>query len=245
MMGIRRQHISQRIRSEATKTIEKSNRLGEFLVYLPLVGAVAAVTFDLGYFSGIDINLFTLFSLSEHISFSIEATPIVFVVMFVMLAIATAGGRISSIQSKIETMNEQMLGDGTLRALLLSAGIALALIKHFWPEYIFAITFGGLAITSILLLAARPKILKSQFNQLLMMTFAILFGVFCLGHFFAQSYITDGHIYQRIETTTGKMDGKLIRSGDRGMLFVDTASNVVFIKWDEITRIQQLSNVPH
>ena len=244
-MGIRRQHIFQRMRSEATKTTEPNNRLSDFLVYLPLVGAVAAVTFDLGYFSGIDINLFTLFSLSEHIMFSIEATPVVFAVMFAMLAIATAGGGISSIQSKIETLEEPIVGYGFLGSFFLLATVTLALTKQFWPEHRWTVALVILAVGSILLIAGRPKILRSQSNQLLIVTFAILFGVFCLGHFLAQSYIADGQIFQRIETTTGKMDGKLIRSGDRGMLFVDTASNIAFIKWDEITRIQQLSHVPH
>jgi hypothetical protein len=47
----------------------------DYLVILPVIGTVCAVTFDVGYFYGIDINLFTLFSLSEHVLFSIEALP--------------------------------------------------------------------------------------------------------------------------------------------------------------------------
>ncbi|MBI5313368.1 MAG: hypothetical protein HZB28_09680 [Methylocystis sp.] len=49
-----------------------------------LISAVAvsvAVTFNLGYFYGIDINLFTLFSLSEHILFAVEALPIAFIIV--------------------------------------------------------------------------------------------------------------------------------------------------------------------
>jgi hypothetical protein len=55
----------------------------DYLVILPVIGTVSAVTFDVGYFYGIDINLFTLFSLSEHVLFSIEALPWAFSVVVV------------------------------------------------------------------------------------------------------------------------------------------------------------------
>src|SRR5579862_3972812 len=43
--------------------------------YLSYLIALLAVTFDVGYFSALDINLFTIFSVSEHLLFSLEAIP--------------------------------------------------------------------------------------------------------------------------------------------------------------------------
>jgi hypothetical protein len=47
----------------------------ELLVLIPLVGTALAVAFDVGYFTGVDINFFTFFSLSEHIVFALEVLP--------------------------------------------------------------------------------------------------------------------------------------------------------------------------
>ena len=81
-MGMRRLQNSQRMRAQVSKgTLLNGlpDTLKDFLIPLPIFGTFAAVVFDVGYFYGIDINLFTLFTLSEHILFSIEALPFVFV----------------------------------------------------------------------------------------------------------------------------------------------------------------------
>jgi hypothetical protein len=38
-----------------------------YLAYIPLLGAAVALSFDVGCFYAIQINLFTMFTLSEHI----------------------------------------------------------------------------------------------------------------------------------------------------------------------------------
>jgi hypothetical protein len=47
----------------------------EFLVTLPVLGSALAVTFDVGYFTALDINYFNIFSISEHITFALEVLP--------------------------------------------------------------------------------------------------------------------------------------------------------------------------
>jgi hypothetical protein len=54
-----------------------------FLV-LPIAGSLAAITFDVGYFNGIGLEYFTLFSLSEHIVFALAVAPIAFLAALVM-----------------------------------------------------------------------------------------------------------------------------------------------------------------
>src|SRR4051812_36996300 len=51
----------------------------EYLVAIPILGTGSALTFDVGYFYGIDINFFTIFSLPEHLVFALEAAPLAFV----------------------------------------------------------------------------------------------------------------------------------------------------------------------
>ena len=50
--------------------------LEKLLVAIPILTGVVAICFDVGYFYSLDINLFTAFSLSEHLVFAIEAVPL-------------------------------------------------------------------------------------------------------------------------------------------------------------------------
>jgi hypothetical protein len=54
---------------------------------IPVFSAGIAIAFDVGYFWGIDINLFTLFSLAEHILFALEAAPFALVLIVAFLAV--------------------------------------------------------------------------------------------------------------------------------------------------------------
>jgi hypothetical protein len=47
----------------------------EILVAVPVLGSAIAISYDVGYFYGLDIKLFTLFSIAEHIVFALEALP--------------------------------------------------------------------------------------------------------------------------------------------------------------------------
>jgi|SRR6185437_16605126 len=56
---------------------------------VPFLIVALAITFDVGYFWAIDINFFTLFSLSEHLVFAAEEIPLVIAVsIFVLFATA-------------------------------------------------------------------------------------------------------------------------------------------------------------
>jgi hypothetical protein len=58
--------------------------LREFAVLVPVFGTAIAITYDVGFFWGLDINYFTLFSLIEHIVFAIEALPLALGLSFVL-----------------------------------------------------------------------------------------------------------------------------------------------------------------
>ena len=59
----------------------------EYFAAIPLVGSAIAISFDVGYFAGIDINLFTLFSVTEHVLFALQAAPPAFVAAILIVAI--------------------------------------------------------------------------------------------------------------------------------------------------------------
>src|SRR5262249_33909498 len=45
------------------------------LVAFPIILGATGMAFDVGYFAQIDLHFFTVFTLSEHLLFSIEALP--------------------------------------------------------------------------------------------------------------------------------------------------------------------------
>ena len=47
----------------------------DWIVMLPLAGSILALTYDVGFFYGIGLPYFTLFSLSEHILFALQVLP--------------------------------------------------------------------------------------------------------------------------------------------------------------------------
>jgi len=51
----------------------------ELLIALPLFGTTLAITYDVGFFYGLDMAYFTMFSLAEHIVFALQATPVAFI----------------------------------------------------------------------------------------------------------------------------------------------------------------------
>lgn len=62
----------------------------ELVVLIPLIGTAIAMSYDVGYFWGIDINLFTLFSVTEHIVFALQAAPFALGVAFVLVVLVSA-----------------------------------------------------------------------------------------------------------------------------------------------------------
>jgi hypothetical protein len=62
-------------------TLDRTS-LKDLAILIPLVGIVLAVTYDVGFFYGIGIEYFTLFSLQEHILFALQAIPTAFALAF-------------------------------------------------------------------------------------------------------------------------------------------------------------------
>jgi len=62
------------------------------LAYVTLFATAIAITYDVGYFYAIKSSFFTLFSLSEHIVFALQALPLAFLLIpFGALAILYFG----------------------------------------------------------------------------------------------------------------------------------------------------------
>lgn len=77
------------VEPEAAKEAQPPSK--ELAIFIPLIGTVIAISYDVGYFYGIDIKFFTLFSVTEHIAFALEATPIALAVALSVAAFVGTG----------------------------------------------------------------------------------------------------------------------------------------------------------
>ena len=69
--------------STSDEQVLTSDTFKDYLAVASFMLTAGALTFDVGYFAGVDLNFFTFFSISEQILFALEALPLVFLMMFV------------------------------------------------------------------------------------------------------------------------------------------------------------------
>ena len=75
-----------------------------YAAFVPIVLATLGISYDLGYFLRIGINLFTLFSLSEHLLFAIQGALItlpIFIYIALTLPFGLTMGHLTVNKNKI------------------------------------------------------------------------------------------------------------------------------------------------
>jgi hypothetical protein len=212
----------------------------DFLLLVPLVGSALAVTFDVGYFSGINITLFTFFALTEHIVFALEVFPgavlgalvIGLFIFYSQPVKAALRGASAIIQGLISVF------------LLCSVGFVV------WVSFFFfelpSIALGSLVASVFLVQVIN---FKNPLGRAIFGFAAATVVAYTLGYALAAPVSLrpsavvkyfEGHVMTTtIETKSGdNIDAKLLRSGDRGVLFLDTKTkHVTLLRWDEIKQI--------
>jgi hypothetical protein len=205
----------------------------EYFVAAPLLGSALAVTFDVGYFSGIDINLFSIFTISEHLVFALEALP---------LGVVLAIGAFIAIRfnEQIDRIVEEKLDSLKLWSLLVWVLILLIFTCGF---LIIAYDYGFLQ-TCLVVMAAGALHAIWQFRppKLLSILFwngVIVFGLaYSLGYDISRDYVRSSNPDQVIQTQDVETNVLLIRSGDKGVLFYNPKNkSIELMRWDAIKKI--------
>jgi hypothetical protein len=219
----------------------------EVLVFIPLLGSALALSYDVGYFTGLDIHLFTLFSVSEHITFALQALP---------LAIACAAGAVCG----ASIVHELLPDDGetdkrrprwlTFNRPFNPMTVASAVLAAF---SLFLHLFGVAAMMSAFfvfgLVLRRTKRGPSTIGLLVAwLIFLATFSSFAFGYEVSYQYVStwkadwvmiSAPSRVSILTDLQRIDAKLIRSGDRGVLFQDwRTGSILFLRWDTIKSIE-------
>ena len=230
----------------------------EWLVAVPLYGAALATTYDVGFFYGIGLPYFTLFSLPEHILFSFEVIPIAFAA-----ALMIPSGIISyrmgerNAENATPPIPKEPIDSDTLaklraqihayhsrsqRMLLLVSAvfIVFGIVSVIVRYYFFAATTIALGVSGLAEYVVPKKALREvHFIAWFCVVFLIM--SFFLGFQNARGTLnvkTPSHVVTGAKPS-GELRGVLIRGGERGILFFDTSTRLVnFLLWPDIKRIQ-------
>ena len=241
-----------------TEAADKTTSLWKdsYLAYIPLLGAAVAVTFDVGYFFALNWSFFTLFSLSEHILFAIQAFPIALVI--VLLSFGAVGIILNapSRTSPAAPVNPQTLhGIKLIAAYVILVLLVLALLSL--VGYLLYSIISSTPIVTPLLMETFivlggfvfiPDPYKRTFIAAAAVVFVLTFSFFVV-YLFSASAITSAEPNNLFQLGVGtinlkngaSIDGRIIRSGERGVLIYDQVSDRLrFLLWEGITSIEAL-----
>lgn len=216
--------------------------------------ALLAITFDVGYFSAIDLNLFTLFSLPEHLLFAFEAIPIAVVLIVFLganyLIVSRGVPRFLERDEIAQKKKRRRFGPtGRLRSrVYLACGLIVALgIYVYLTRNTIGILVGVVSLVPSTVACFELVVAKKQtkYGRPLLLLLAI-FVSYIDGFLLAMSYV-DVNVYpaffQQIKLKENQTQSiRIIRSGDNGLLYVDMNSGTIqFRKWDVIEEISTKS----
>jgi len=218
----------------------------DWFLVVPVLGSMLAVTFDVGYFWGTDLNYFTLFSLAEHVLFSFQALPVALMASTAAAAAILMSDTLNIRRqtTKLETSNENSTPGNRKKSitkllwwLWLVAATVLAgvyIYRGLWGVAIAAV----LMIIGIALIYYIPEVTSSKRAILGYIMVSCLIVAFAEGFYSGQRYLVGNNVLHTLAVKDGDIEGRTVRSGERGVLFFGMPDRkLLFIRWDEIKRI--------
>ena len=223
----------------------------------PVFASTLAITYDVGFFYGSDLGFFTFFTLTEHLVFALQAAP---------FAMVTAGGVIGWIvgswigyqngqeltakyiespdTDRIEMLKKLEQRDAKIakyRPYLIGSMLFTAALSFSVRNYTGIIT-GLFAAASVGLFPALDELQKKPSLQTIIATALVLTSLaiaFSFGYDRAQSLISSTTPTEMIYTGFQTIPSRIIRSGDKGVLFYSLESKKLrFLRWDAIKNIE-------
>ena len=221
----------------------------KYIAYIPLLGAAVALTFDVGFFYAIGISFFTLFSLSEHIVFAIEAFPIALFLLIGLSGLAIIMGRSGdsvppSYDPEKASKPRRIVAYVVLFVLFLMVISGLGYLLARAPEMIL-VTMEFAAIGFGIFFMKKPyrRVFIMSVAILMILTISFIFGLADGRAYVSKDDRPDGLIPTASNVVQLKdgasISGRIIRSGDRGVLLYDPASDRLrFVLWDTMDNIE-------
>lgn len=223
----------------ADEPSKRSIEWKDVAIFLPVMGSALAVSYEIGVFMPIGMSAFGLFSLTEHLLWSLPAIPLL---VGMPIAVFVADALFNLINHKIRKTHRGPREGRKIRLKLraisifsfafasMFVGLAVYFREAFWiamslPPYGIALALispkkmftrrnlvGGVAVTLIVLAMAQG-----------------LDGTrIGLGRACPATFVVDG----------SPLQATLIRAGERGLLLYDRPTQKFsFLKWDAFKRV--------
>lgn len=224
----------------------------------PLLASTLAVTYDVGFFYGSDIGFFTFFSFTEHLVFALQAAP--FAVVASGTVIGCLFGSWLGYQQGQEIVANFVEADNEEKQRILeNAERTRSKILKARPYIIGATLFFALAglstrqyaLTLATLFGAAamywldPQKLRTKPSVRTTLVAAVALTVlviaFAFGYERARAIVTSTVATETIYVEDKAVPARLIRSGDKGVLFysIDT-KKIRFVRWEAIKQIESI-----
>jgi hypothetical protein len=214
----------------------------KILALVPILAVALAVTFDAGYFWGVDINFFTLFSLSEHLVFAIEAIPYVFGIMFICSLFLPL---FVWIMRDTEPKTDKLPRRQKWALIVILALHALIFAFVVWQrDYVLIAIDLGLSAVILAVFLARHLLLPTYRRELFLGYWVASSFIisFVIGYNIGDEYLheTEFHPHSIHLKDSTTIVGRIVRSGDRGILFVESKRNSLqFIRLEQMISISR------
>lgn len=224
----------------------KNPKIADYLIYLPAMGSILAVSCDVGYFYAVNINFYTLFSLSDHILFSLQYFPLALVavcgmalVMLVALRSLIFIGRSiidGDENGQLSTAHRRSRLKLTL-VLLVLAIISNGTLLYFDRSITTIITVSTFSLPVVFYLIAPNLASGPQFLFLAYLIVALAMS-FTFGLTLGEASKESKKFTSAIETSKNLLNVRFLRSGEKGVLFVEEQTKrISFLVWSEVKGI--------
>ena len=211
----------------AQKNIFEKLELKDFALILPALATLLTMAYDVGYFFGIDIRFFTFFSLSEHIVFALHALPFAFLILGALITTMPIGDT-----SKRKWFDKAHPFDMATRIFLTIVAIAVAV----WSVVRYGIA-SPICFLIVLVLAIIFSVERSV-RSLSILGLGLLVFSFMLGADISRIDRLDPSFSHTIVTDAEFIEGKMVRAGERGVLFYDLKTKKFGMqRWEGIKRV--------
>lgn len=201
-------------------------------VLAPAFGASLAFAFETGYFFGLDIFYFSFFSLSEHIVFAISMLPLTLLAAYGLMLIYSVLLRLNQavdLESRL----------ALLSLIICVLALTAAVISFYFNRLGWGLIGISVAVSSFAVSFTTEREARNQMLQVSALLLIVCFS-FSFGSFMGADYLRErGPIHKMELKGGGSIDGRFVRSAERGVLFFDTREQKLFFqKWDEVSRIE-------
>jgi hypothetical protein len=215
----------------------------ELLVFVPAIGSAIAITYDVGYFAALDINLFTVFSISEHIAFALEVIPLAILASTLLIICPIAfdwGLKIIEQEANFEMRTGKKIKFYEKKTFWLQVvGTIWTIAYVYFDRSRSSIAIAVLFIAAMILIAWLPSTLFSR--PVILIGASTIVGLtlaFTIGMDVATSYRNSTIYRYTVKTADTELKAKVVRSGERGLLFHDEASKqLLLLPWSEIKSV--------